>query len=296
MNEARPIEAEPKPPASLVAMQEFFTHAFRRATPVVADEAASRTSARFVAGNDRLTPAEQVDIYRRQFWLRHEEALREDFPTLVHVLGDTWDAFVADYLEAYPPATPNLRDLGASALAFVKQWPKVPPALRPLAEAAARYELAFIDVFDGADPPALDPGRLAALTHEQWERATLVLSPLVVRMHLELPVHELRRRVKELHASDDDADFDLEAWRRDNARPVHLALFRHELVVHFEELPPDAYALLEALGSGATLLEACASIAEGKDEAAAQDLSRDVGGWFSRWASWGFITDIVVAP
>jgi hypothetical protein len=71
-----------------------------------------------VTGNDRLSPAEQVDIYRRQFWLRHEDCLAEDFPALRAILGEPlWEAFVRDYLTEIPPTAPNLRDLGALARA-----------------------------------------------------------------------------------------------------------------------------------------------------------------------------------
>ena len=41
-----------------------------------------------IAGNDRLTPEEQAEIYREQFWLRHRDVLRDDYPALRHLLGE----------------------------------------------------------------------------------------------------------------------------------------------------------------------------------------------------------------
>src|SRR5689334_17295103 len=100
-------------PAPLEELQGFLEQAFRRHEPIVSDESAAAACGAHVRGNDRLTPAEQTDIYRRQFWLRHIESLQEDYIGLAHVLGeDGFDAFCHAYLDAHPPRTPSLRDLG----------------------------------------------------------------------------------------------------------------------------------------------------------------------------------------
>ena len=42
---------------------------------------------KMATGNARMTPCEQLDVYREQFFLRHVGSLREDFPTVEHLLG-----------------------------------------------------------------------------------------------------------------------------------------------------------------------------------------------------------------
>ena len=180
-------------PLPLAALQKLLTHAFRQETAVADDAEQSRLFAIHVAGNSRLTPAEQVDIYRRQFWLRHEEVLEEDFPGLVAVLGEhVWQKLALSFLTAHPPHQPNLRDLGAGLPNHLDAFAGIPAALLPLARDMAAYELAFVDVFDGLDPPALDAELLTSLSPSAWERARLELSPVVRRMHFDYPVHRLR--------------------------------------------------------------------------------------------------------
>jgi len=278
------VTAEPAPPAGLREVQAFLTSVLRRTEPITSDPTLAARCAVFVAGNARVSPAGQVDIYRRQFWLRHEEALREDYPGLIHVIGeDAWDTLYTAYLAAHPPSAPTLRDLGHAMADFVAAYDALPSDTVALARSMARYERAFVDVFDGADPPPLSADRLAALGPEDWEQATIVLSPLVVRMALSHPVHHLRKAVRGGETPPLPA-----------ATETRLALYRRDNVVCFEELDADQAALLDALGSGASLVAACASVAEGKTPEATARLAGAVGGWFRNWAAQGFVADVLV--
>ncbi|AUX42742.1 hypothetical protein SOCE26_041750 [Sorangium cellulosum] len=277
------------PPAGLVAMMDELTRLITRGAPLPDDaELAARCGA-LVAGSARLTPAEQADIYRRQFWARHTDALLEDHPGLAHVLGeDGFDAFARAYLAAHPPARFSLRDLGEHLADFIKGYDGFPPALRDLARDMARYELALVDVFDGAAPPPLDPAKVTGMPDEGWTTARLVLHPLLVLMDLRYPVHLLR---SELRQGKKPA--------LPGPRPVRLAVFRSaDLTIRYEELEPPAFALLHALGRGAPLVAACEEVAAGVSDAAGADeamrtaLAARLGTWFQQWTSWGLIVDI----
>lgn len=281
--------AEPTPPAALVLVQTFLLRSFQRYEAVADDPALAEEARVHVTGNDRLTPAEQVDIYRRQFWLRHDDVLREDFPCLLRVLGeDGWDRFVRDYLAAHPPHHKNLRYLAADASRFAASWLGFPERLAPLCREIITYELAFLDVFDGADPRPLDAAVLAGLSEDAWARATFELNPVVKRLAFAHPVHRFRLEVRN---AEGDAPVALPA-----PAPTKIALFRKDLVVHFEELGDDAFALLEGLARGQTLIEACAALAAGKSEAETQALVPEIGAWFRRWSEWGFIADVRLDP
>ncbi|HEX6278201.1 MAG TPA: putative DNA-binding domain-containing protein, partial [Polyangiaceae bacterium] len=57
-----------------------------------------------VAGNARVSPVEQLEIYREQYWLRHTGSLVEDFPGLGGILAQSdWERLVEEYLVAHPP-------------------------------------------------------------------------------------------------------------------------------------------------------------------------------------------------
>lgn len=281
---------EPAPPAALVEVQRFLREALQRPGPVADDTALSARARALVGGNDRLTPAQQVDIYRRQFWLRHDDVLREDFPALLALLGeDGWERFVHAYLAAHPPHHKNLRYLAADAARFADGWDGFPAEHAAVCREIVRYELAFLDVFDGPDPTPLDGAVLAGLSPEAWSSATVELNPFVRLFAFAHPVHRFRLAVKA--PSEEAAAPALPA-----AAPVKLALFRKDLVVHFEELSDGAHALLEALRAGETLLGACAALAAGKSEAEVQALVPEIGVWFRRWAAWGFFRAVHTAP
>lgn len=283
------MPVEPTPPPELVSVQRFLNPLFMRADPVTVDPSLAQACTAHVAGNARITPAGQVDIYRRQFWIRHEDALREDFPGLQHILGeDGFTELVRDYLLAEPPCTPSLRDLGAHMARFIDGYGGLPADRADLARDMVRYELAFVDVFDGPDPPPLDAAVIAALPPEAWETARIVLNPAVARLRFDYPVHRVRLAAREAESSDAGSA----PLVHPPAGDVHLALFRHELMVRFEELPADAFALLEALGAGDSLVAACDRVVRDATDERKAELAGLVSGWFQRWASFGFIAEV----
>jgi hypothetical protein len=280
----------PAPP-ELVELQGFLAGALRRGQPIAGDEAAAAAAAVHVAGNERLSPAAQADLYREQFWLRHEASLVEDYVALAALLGDeVFHAFLHAYLDACPPRHFSLRDLGDRLVAFAEGWGGFPPALREAALAVLRYESAIIDVFDAADPPPLDAQKLAGMGEDDWEGARLVLSPMLHLFALRWPVHTFRIAAKAAaEAGEPPPSFP-------EPREVHLALFRQDLVVSYDELAPEAFALLSALAAGNPLPRACDRVAAELDEAAAEALGAQVGPWFQQWTAARWIVDIALAP
>ncbi len=265
----------------------FLGSAFRRPEPIVDDAVLTEASREHVAGNDRLTPAEQVDIYRRQFWMRHVDSLIEDYPGLVYILGDDgFDAFARAYLEASPSRSWSLRNLGNELAAFAGRYEGFPPERAALARDMARYELAFVDLFDGADVPPLDAARLASIPEEAWDTARVVLHPLLARLAFDYPVHTIRNAVRAGETPELPAA----------AAPIHLVLFRKELRIHYEEVPAHAFELLDALGRGEPLAVACDAIAARLPEDEAARLAEQIGPWFQRWTSLGWLADVNSSP
>ncbi len=271
-------------PAELHELMGFLLPAFQRMEPVADDAALADRTKAHVTGNDRLTPAEQVDLYRRQFWLRHRDSLLEDYPGLHHVIGEeVFDDLARAYLEAHPPRTPSLRDLGADLIPFAERWGGFPADRREIALDMLRYEHAFIDLFDGPEPEALDAARIASLPEDAWERARIVLSPLLARVRVAYPVHHLRAAVREG-----------EAAPLPDRSPACVAVFRQNLSMRFDELEPAAFDLLEALAAGVPLVAACERVAASLDPAEADALGARVGAWFQAWTARKWIVSVEV--
>ena len=89
-----------------VALQAKMAELFRRRRDLGKDDEARAFADEHIAGNARVSPVEQLEIYREQFWLRHTGSLVEDFPGVGGVLGQNdWERLVEEYLLAHPPST-----------------------------------------------------------------------------------------------------------------------------------------------------------------------------------------------
>ncbi len=225
-------------------------------------------AATLASGSARLSPLEQVEIYREQFWLRHIACLTEDFPTVRALTGDAaFDALCRSYLEAFPPAHFMLRELGRNFAEFLARAQG--DAL--LAE-VARVEWAFIDAFDAAEAPALDPAAIAAATDDDWPLSRIRLHPSITLLDLSWPADALR----EEHARGEPVS-------RPERSPRRLVVHRRARQLYAEHEPESAFAVLVALAAGATLEAACAHASDAEDK---------IGEWFSRWAALGYVAAV----
>jgi hypothetical protein len=289
----QPDGKAPAAAGQLSSIQHTLGKAFAQFEPLTEREDLREAVEAIAAGNERLTPLEQAEIYREQFWLRHRDVLYEDYPGLSYLLGeDAFERFARAYLEACPPDSWTLRDLGNRIVAFAEGYDDFDSDKRALLLDMVRYELAFVDVFDGPEVAPLDPATVAKLPPEAWAKAVVKLHPQLVLLRLGHPVQELRSIVRML---DDDAD-EADKPDRDIAPDdVRLVLFRgDELKVRYATFEPLPFELLELLGRGVPLVEACDAAASGLSADEQQGFADKLQGWFRYWGKRGFIFDIVV--
>jgi len=270
-------------PSQLERVQSFLKDAFQLPRAIPDDPALAPQIAEHVTGNDRLSPVEQADIYRRQFFLRHVDALIEDHAGLVHFLGDDgFETFARAYLAKYPPRTPSLRDLGADIATFTETYEGMPEGLRGVCADMARYELAIVDLFDMADVPPPDAQRLAAVPEAAWLTRPLVLTPLLRLFAFGYPIPDLRMALKTGEC----------AKQPPPREPVYYGVFRKDDMISFESLSPEAFELLQLLRGGRSLAAACEALSQSLTDERASMVEDDVGSWFQRWASWGWILGV----
>lgn len=209
--------------------------------------------ARHVADDPGLSPAERVEIYAAGYYLRLRECLRADYPVLRSLLGDElFDRFAREYLEAQPPRTYTLFELGAG---FAEHLERTRPPLDGLSASEratmqlpvelARLERAWVLVLrsrgeEGADYDSLDHlplGPLGGLALRPASNLELVATstPLV-------EFHAARRAGLEPEIP--------------SPAPGHLAVSRRDYRVHVTALEPWQRALIIALRQHPNLDEA----------------------------------------
>lgn len=269
-------------------LQRRFAGFMRRRRDLTQDEEARRFADEHVAGNPRLAPVEQLEIYREQFWLRHTAALVEDFPGVGGILGqERWDRLVWAYLEHEAELSFTLRDLGARLPEFIERQDWIEE--HELVFDMARYEWAHVEVFDAPDVPRLDPRKLAEVPADAWDAAGLVLDPALRLLRAGYPLIELRRAL--VAARDEPAS-------RSPALPGRaaalFALHRRERVIVAETLGAAEFGLLEACAAGAPLGRAC-EIAARAGGLELEALGGMLEGWFGVWAARGYVVDVSAA-
>ena len=263
--------------SSLAEIQRFLVEAVQGEGSVLASPALALEAGAIARGSAGLSPAEQVAIYREQFFLRHLGALADDYEGLRAMLGEErFEALGRAYLRAHPPRSHALRDLGAALPAFLAE----PAALVAEGERGAlidmaRLEWALVESFDAADLAPLDPAALAGASAEAFDGARLRFDPALRLLALGGPVHA---RLSEPGAP-------LPA-----PRPTFLVVWRDEaFALRWREVEPLAFRVMQALGEGLTLSEALDGVASGLPDAEVDRMAAAVGGWFRDWVESGFV-------
>jgi hypothetical protein len=252
------------------------------------DDEARAFAREHVSGNARVSPVEQLEIYREQYWLRHTGSLVEDFPGVGGLLGQAdWDRLVQEYLVAYPPTTVSLRELGENLPEFASKSAWLPG--RELVVDMARLEWTHVEVFDAPEAAPLDPEKLRAIPEDAWEAVRLVPNPALRLLRVGYPVLDLRRRLL-LARSVEGAG---EPVPLPEPAPQNYAICRRKLVIQHDELDPRAFTLLSKLVRAIPLGEACESMASElslEPEVIASELET----WFAMFTAREYVVDLTV--
>ncbi len=221
----------------------------------------------------------RLDIYREQFWLRHVACLAEDFPVLAALVGEeTFNAIVAGYVAAHPPVDFQMRVFGAKLANFLTTHAKDDRLLSDL----ARLEWAFIDAFDAADAPPLDPNSIANISEDAWPTARLVLHASLQRMNLLYPAHKMRDTWRE--------NEDFRPIVRMERAPSNVVVYRQKFLMYVEEMDALAYAMLDRIARGEALGAAGDALAA--ETKRGEEIEARIGEWFTRWSALGWISRV----
>jgi hypothetical protein len=262
----------------LSAIQELVKRAATSRDALPSDAAWSERAREAIAGSARLSPVEQLEIYREQFWGRHLGSLEDDFVIAKYLLGDAgYFELTMAYLEAQLPTTYDLRALGRGLPAFVAS--RAPYAGDALLVESVRLDWAFMEAFDAPDAPAFDTSMLASVPEDAWPGARVRFHPSLRPMSLAYSLAPLRDAIRRG-----------EAPERPAPEATHVAVYRRIDWLRWSALEPQAFALLERLAAGEALGAACEAVSEGDAEA----LGAKLGSWFAAWTTEGWIANVEV--
>ncbi len=222
-----------------------------------------------VAGDDRLTPEQRVEIYANMYFYRLLDVLKEDFPAVLRALGaDHFHNLVTDYLRDCPPTHYSVLYAGSRLADFLRghRLHNEFPFIADLASA----ERALIEVFHAADAAPLGADAMRAIAPDEWPALRLRLHPAARMLDLQWMVSDALRAAAQpgaQMASPSPGACTLLVWRSQNQ-------------VRYREIDPVECEGLKLLADGAAFAEVCEAIAT---DASAEDPAGEINRRFGLW-------------
>jgi hypothetical protein len=203
-----------------------------------------------VLGDERLSAEARVDIYANMYFYRILDALKEDFPATLTVLGnDNFHNLVTGYLLEYPPTEPSLYYCGRYLAEYLRDHPMNERA--PFVADLAALERAIVEVFQGADSVTVETQALCEIAPADWPAMRLTLQPAALILALDWRVSDLARAVEEERP-----------WEYPDRGATKVLVWRRGSRVSHRELETVEADALEAIQRGATFAEICDVVAE----------------------------------
>lgn len=245
---------------TLAETQALF-HAFATRSPA----AAGRDPEEAFVGTPALPAAERLAIYANMYLWRQVDALREDFPKLVAVLGDEGFYSLAEgYVREHPSEHSSLSKLGRRVADYLVRHPAGRGDLPDL----ARLEWARAEAFEAEDVPLAGIDSLRAVAPAELPEVRVAFAPAVRLLHLDHDAPALWRAVE-----------DGAALPPPGRAEVAVAVWRKELEVFHAVVAADEARAIERAMEGEPFGAVCEPFA-GRDDAV-DAAFRAVASWFA---------------
>ncbi|MEO6327191.1 MAG: DNA-binding domain-containing protein [Thermoanaerobaculia bacterium] len=223
-----------------------------------------------------LTPLERLAIYQEMHLPRMVDALASDYPMLLSLVGrEAFEELVAAYNRVHPSRSYTLNRLGDRFPEFLATHGAARG--RQVRADLARLELAMTEVFDADETACVSSEEIAAIPPQAWSRARFQPIAALRLVSLETNAHALFSALRAGEAP--------VASRR---KREHVLVFRRDYGVRRRALVPAAFALLQELVAGETLVGALETLTRSRRSIA----SDAVGTWMREWITDGLFARI----
>ncbi|QAX82467.1 DUF2063 domain-containing protein [Pseudomonas sp. DTU12.3] len=215
-------------------------------------------------------------IYHNAYKARLLEVLHDDFPTILHWMGDEeFERFATAYIRENPSAHYSLRWLGRGFESFIREH-LIPQQSAPLAELAA-LEWAFTLAFDAPAGEPLTIAKMATLAPEEWPELQVKPSPSLQWLTCRFNSLSLWRSLKEQSEFPGSTTLEI---------PQVCLIWRNDLICSYRSLEPaEADALSGLLHDGWNFSELCAALAVIYGEGAPLQAVT----WLKQWVGEGLL-------
>jgi hypothetical protein len=146
-----------------------------------------------IVGDKKLSAADRLDIYANMYFYRILDSLKEDYPMIHKIIGDSrFHNLVTDYLLKHPSTHFSMRDVGKQLARFLKKHASIKswPYLSDL----AKLEWGLIEAFDAKNNEILTENDLTQLKPEDWGTLQLTLVDSAKMIHLDFEISPLLKK------------------------------------------------------------------------------------------------------
>jgi hypothetical protein len=237
-----------------------------------------------IVGDDRLSARARLTIYANAYFYRILDALKDDFPANLTVLGErAFHNLITAYLVVHPPQEPSIAEAGRALPGFIRTHP--PDASIAFLANLAALERAAFEAFHGPDAAPLTAEKLRAIPPHDWPALMLRAHPTVRILQLDFRV-DLTLRAIEAGAP----------WTMPEHTPTHVLVWRRGTQTHYRVLETDERSAMRLLQDGATFAAICDAVAADAGDAAGNDeVAALVNRMLARWLSEGLIVRVAAS-
>ncbi len=145
-----------------------------------------------LAGDDRLTAVERLEIYANAYFYRILDCLKDDFPATLAIVGaDNFHNLITGYLIAHPPTQPSIDRVGEHLAEFLRDHPM--REKWPFLADLALLEGTLLAVFRAANAEVLTAEAIRSVPAGKWPALKMRTHPAVAMLDCEWRVDELLR-------------------------------------------------------------------------------------------------------
>ena len=195
----------------------------------------------------RLPAVRRLEIYRHNVYANLCGVLRDIYPVILAVVGETFFMHTAaQFVKSHPSHSGDLNQFGQEWAQFLDAYPHA--AELPYLSDVARLEWSWHQAFHAGDAPPFDLSRLLALPSDDHASLRFLLHPSVRLIQSHFPVFRIWEVNQPTFKDDVEVDWD---------DPVETLLIHRDtndgVSVLIERIHAPGYAFLLALEKHATL-------------------------------------------
>lgn len=229
-------------------IQDLFMHAIFNTSE---NSPASNELAKYLTQNDRLSPQQQITIYRDSVFGGLSTALSQIYPVCKKLVGEEFFDFMSgQYIKNYHSVSPDLADYGKQFAVFMESF-------KPVAELVyladvARLEWAWHNAFHAVDHDGLNINHLTEVSQQVQQSLVFMLPPGSELVYSPYPVDIIWLANQDTNESDDVIDLDQGG--------VELLVWRKQYEMRIDKLSNGEWLFLNAIKNKQSFIEICKSL------------------------------------